>query len=123
MIGLHTHEYACASGADCAALGSSDTHCAVAGGKSSYSRWSRTCRINGMAGRVLCVECCRLLGFKSVYQIERKEGRIKGLPRPVIKLEDKSGNATPALAALETLTATRQQLGSVLGYWDKAMRG
>ena len=68
------------------------------------------------------MECCRLLGFKSVYQIERKEGRIKGLPRPVIKLEDKSGNATPALAALETLTA-RQQLGSVLGYWDKAMRG
>ena len=55
-----------------------------------------------MAGRVLCVECCRLLGFKSVYQIERKEGRIKGLPLPVIKLEDKSGNATPALAALET---------------------
>ena len=95
-IGPHTHEHACASGADCAALGSSDTHCAVAGGKSSYSRWSRTCRMNGLAGtgRVLCVDCCRSLGFKSVFQMERKAGNIAmKTPPQVMMLQDKSSSA------------------------------
>ena len=56
---------------ECAAAGTDAVRCAVAK-KSSYSRWGRTCNINGWKGRPLCVVCCRARGYLSAYQHQRR---------------------------------------------------
>ena len=82
QLGPRDHRYACGMQTECAAAGTDAVRCAVAK-KSSYSRWGRTCNINGWTGRPLCVECCRARGYMSAYQHQRRGDTSVTLPPPL----------------------------------------